>query len=95
VPINGTHADHEAATLDWARARDVLVGEDAFKAAAAADAQFVKWLMDHQKEAGVFTTVSGLVEQLCDNPAARLAAQEISNRLRQAQEQARLAPPSC
>ena len=24
----------------------------------AADAQFVKWLMDHQKEAGVFTTVS-------------------------------------
>ena len=25
----------------------------------AADAQFVKWLMDHQKEAGVFTTVSG------------------------------------
>jgi len=30
----------------------------------AVDAQFVKWLMDHQKEAGVFTTVSGLVEQL-------------------------------
>ena len=30
----------------------------------AADAQFVKWLMEHQKEAGVFTTVSGLVEQL-------------------------------
>jgi hypothetical protein len=38
----------------------------------AADAQFVKWLMDHQKEAGVFTTVSGLVEQLTDNPAAKL-----------------------
>src|ERR1035438_2644533 len=27
----------------------------------AADAQFVKWLMDHQKEAGVFTTVSGQI----------------------------------
>lgn len=43
----------------------------------AADAQFVKWLMDHQKEAGVFTTVSGLVEQLTDSPAAKLTAQEI------------------
>ncbi len=44
----------------------------------AADAQFVKWLMEHQKEAGVFTTVSGLVEQLSDNPAARMTAQEIA-----------------
>jgi len=47
----------------------------------AADAQFVKWLMDHQKEAGVFSTVSGLVDQLTDNPAARLTAQEISARV--------------
>src|SRR5512137_1081598 len=53
----------------------------------AADAQFVKWLMDHQKEAGVFTTVSGLVEQLTDNPAARLTAQEIAQRVQQAQQQ--------
>ena len=50
----------------------------------AADAQFVKWLMDHQKEAGVFTTVSGLVEQLSDNPAAKLTAQEISARVQRA-----------
>jgi hypothetical protein len=54
----------------------------------AADAQFVKWLMEHQKEAGVFTTVSTLVDQLCDNPAAKLTAQEIVERLRRA-EQAR------
>ena len=53
----------------------------------AVDAQFVKWLMDHQKEAGVFTTVSGLVEQLSDNPAARLTAQEIAQRVQQAQSQ--------
>ena len=53
----------------------------------AVDAQFVKWLMDHQKEAGVFTTVSGLVEQLSDNPAARLTAQEIAQRVEQAQQQ--------
>jgi hypothetical protein len=52
----------------------------------AADAQFVKWLMDHQKEAGVFTTVSGLVEQLTDNPAAQMTAQEIAQRVQQAQQ---------
>ena len=50
----------------------------------AADAQFVKWLMEHQKEAGVFATVSGLVDQLSDNPAARMTAQEISERLKSA-----------
>ena len=53
----------------------------------AADAQFVKWLMDHQKEAGVFTTVSSLVEQLSDNPAARMTAQEVAQRVQQAQQQ--------
>ena len=51
----------------------------------AADAQFVRWLMEHQKEAGVFTTVSGLVEQLSDNPAARMTAEEIADRVRKAQ----------
>ena len=30
----------------------------------AADVQFVRWLMEHQKEAGVFTTVSTLVDTL-------------------------------
>jgi hypothetical protein len=52
----------------------------------AADAAFVKWLMEHQKEAGVFTTVSTLVDQLCDNPAAKLTAQEIVERLQRAQQ---------
>jgi hypothetical protein len=51
----------------------------------AADAQFVKWLMEHQKEAGVFTTVTGLVDALTDNQAAKLTAQEIAERLRKAQ----------
>ena len=53
----------------------------------AADAAFVKWLMEHQKEAGVFTTVSGLVDQLTDNPAAKMTAQEIAERVRRAQQQ--------
>jgi hypothetical protein len=52
----------------------------------AADAQFVKWLMEHQKEAGVFATVSGLVDQFSDNPAARMTAQEIAQRVGQAQQ---------
>jgi hypothetical protein len=58
----------------------------------AADAQFVRWLMQNQKEAGVFTTVASLVEQLSDNPAAKLTAQEILDRLRLA-EQGRAAQP--
>jgi hypothetical protein len=53
----------------------------------AADAQFVKWLMEHQKEAGVFTTVATLVDQLTDNPAARLTAQEISARVQRARSE--------
>lgn len=51
----------------------------------AADAAFVKWLMAHQKEAGVFTTVAGLVDNLTDNPAAKLTAQEIAERVKLAQ----------
>jgi len=51
-----------------------------------AGAQFVKWLMDHQKEAGVFTAVSDLVQQLSDNPAARMTAQEIAERVEKAQQ---------
>jgi len=51
------------------------------------DAKYVKWLMEHQREAGVFTTVSDLVEHVSDNPAARLMAQEIAERVQQAQQQ--------
>jgi hypothetical protein len=51
----------------------------------AADAQFVKWLMEHQKEAGVFVTVTRLVDQLSDNPAAKLTAQEIAGRVQRAE----------
>jgi hypothetical protein len=51
----------------------------------AADAQFVKWLMEHQREAGVFSTVSDLVESVSDNPAARMTAQEIMQRVLAAQ----------
>jgi hypothetical protein len=52
----------------------------------AADAHFVKWLMDHQKEAGVFASVSTLVDQVVDNAAAKMTAQEIAQRVQQAQQ---------
>jgi uncharacterized protein (DUF305 family) len=57
----------------------------------AADAQFVKWMMEHQKAAGVFTTVSTLVENLSGNPAAKLTAQEILERVQRSQQQAAVA----
>jgi hypothetical protein len=47
----------------------------------AADVELVRWLMGHQKEAGVFATVSDLVDQFTDNPAARVTAQEIADRV--------------
>ena len=50
-----------------------------------ADAQFLKWLMENQKAAGVFTVVSDLVDQHSDNPAAKLTAQEILERIQKAQ----------
>jgi hypothetical protein len=34
IPVNSTHPDYEAAVLDWVRARGVLSGEDAVKAAS-------------------------------------------------------------
>jgi hypothetical protein len=52
----------------------------------AADAQLVKWLMDHQREAGVLGTVSDLVESASDNPAARMTAQEILQRVLASQQ---------
>ena len=49
-----------------------------------ADAQFVKWLMEHQEQAGVFATVSGLVDKLSHNPAVKMTAQEIAQRVAKA-----------
>jgi hypothetical protein len=45
----------------------------------------VRWLMEHQKEAGVFTTVSTLADSLSDNPAAKPTAQQIIERVQRSQ----------
>ena len=62
----------------------------------AADALVVKWLMENQKAAGVFATVSTLVDRVSDNPAARIAAQEIAERVQRAEQALAVsaAPPS-
>ncbi len=44
----------------------------------ALDAALVKWLRDNQKAAGVIEAVAGLVDDVTDNPAAVVAAQEIA-----------------
>jgi hypothetical protein len=33
VPVNSTHGEYDASAASWSRARDVLTGEDAVKAA--------------------------------------------------------------
>ncbi len=53
----------------------------------AADAQLVKWLMEHQKEAGVFASVSALVDEVSDNPAAKMVAEEIAARVQRGEQQ--------
>jgi len=47
----------------------------------AADAELVKWLMEHQREAGVLSSVSDLVAQLSDSEAARIMAAELARRV--------------
>ena len=51
----------------------------------AADAQFVKWLMEHQKEAGVFTTVAAWWISSPIIRRRRLTAQEIAARVKSSQ----------
>jgi hypothetical protein len=40
--------------------------------------------MEHQKEAGVFAIVTGLVDELTDNPVAKMTTQEIAARVQRA-----------
>ena len=56
--------------------------------------------MENQKAAGVFATVSTLVDRAVDNPAARIPAQEIAERVQlaaQASAVSAVAPgvPTC
>ena len=44
----------------------------------------MKLLMENQKGAGVFSTVSALVDEVSDNPSAKLTAREIAERVNKA-----------
>ncbi len=54
----------------------------------AGDAQLVKWLMEDQKESGVFAGVTELVDLVSGSPAAKMVAEEIAARAQVAQEKA-------
>ena len=60
----------------------------------AADDQFVRWLASHQKEAGVFQTVSTLVDSFVDNDAAKESAEEILARVQRAGQGRAVAVPA-
>jgi len=59
VPISSTHAKYDASAAAWARARDVLAGEDAVKAAGERylprlDSQSEEEYAGHQTPASLF-----------------------------------------
>ena len=66
VPVNSTHADYDAALPGWIRARDLLAGEDAVKAAS------VKYLP--RLEAQTDEEYAGYKSRACFFNATRRAA---------------------
>ena len=74
----GNRKVNEALVQGVETARAVLTTTPQVK---AADAEFVKWLMEHQREAGVLSSVTDLVAQLSDSEAARIVAGELVRRL--------------
>jgi hypothetical protein len=67
VPVNSTHSDYDASALDWSRARDVLAGEDAVKAAgdrylARLDSQTDDEFTAYRKRASFFNATGRTAE---------------------------------
>jgi hypothetical protein len=67
VPVVSTHADYDAAALEWSRARDVLSGEDAIKAAGVKylprlDSQSDEEFMAYCKRASFFNATARTAE---------------------------------
>ena len=63
MAVNATHPDYDASALDWSRARDVLSGEDAVKAAAEKclprlDSQTDEEFAAYQKRASFFNATA-------------------------------------
>jgi hypothetical protein len=63
VPVNSTHPDYDANAIDWLRARDVLAGEDAIKAAgekylSRLDSQTEEEFLAYRKRASFFNATA-------------------------------------
>ena len=74
MAVNSTHADYDAGTLDWSRARDVLSGEDAVKAAGQSVAIFRTCRTEFDDRRAISSTVDEVVAMIragrLDEPAA-------------------------
>ena len=67
VPVNSTHGEYEASAAAWSRARDVLAGEDAVKAAGERylprlDSQSEEEYCAYRNRAGFFNATSRTAE---------------------------------
>ncbi len=89
--VSGIQASADAAFVRWLMEQmpvtNLVAKPEALASIDAAGAivnYVLAWGWEHQKEAGVFATVSELVDQVSDNPAARLTAQEIAARVERA-----------
>src|SRR3954463_13074752 len=67
MPVNSTHPDYDATLPDWLRARDVLAGEDAVKAAGEKylprlDAQSEEEYLAYRNRAAFFNATARTAE---------------------------------
>jgi hypothetical protein len=71
MAIGGTHADYDASLAQWARARDVIAGEDAVKAAGAKylprlDSQSEEEYAAYRARASFFGATARTLEEYLD-----------------------------
>src|SRR6516162_8021430 len=67
MPVNSTHPEYDANAIDWSRARDVLSGEDAVKAAGEKylprlDSQTDEEFLAYRKRAAFFNATARSAE---------------------------------
>src|SRR5512135_3053409 len=87
MPVNSTHPDYDASLPAWSRARDVLAGEDAVKAAGEKylprlDSQSEEEYAAYKARASFFGATARTLEEYLDlvfrrAPVTRLANAEL------------------
>src|SRR5437879_11323812 len=71
MAVGGTHRDYDASALQWARARDVIAGEDAIKAAGEKylprlDSQSEEEYAAYKARASFFGATARTLEEFLD-----------------------------